>query len=693
MAAIKDTFRRLYALQGLKMLLAAALMLEATALVQYHFTKKGLREEAERRAESELSIGRLEIEKVTTAVEAVTRNTEWMLSERLAAPESLFEPLRKMMESNPAIIDGFIAFTPDYYADKGHWYEPVVARRTSGRFDEMVLGSEDHNYFESDWYIRGIAEGDGYWSEPYYDESGGRTMVVTFSTPLRDASGETVGVVGADISLAWLTEMVVNIQLYPDSYSTLTSREGKMMASPAETLTLANALRYETRLEGTGWKMSIVIPEDEIYGNAKRVGMMVTLLQLLGLLMLILIIRSTALNLLKLKSVSDSKDKIENELKIASTIQRGMLPKTFPSYPDRQDLDLYASLAPAKEVGGDLFDFYIRDNRLVFCIGDVSGKGIPAALVMAVTRSLFRSVSAHESNPGRIVSRINEAISQGNDTNMFVTFFFGILDLGSGLLRYCNAGHNAPLLLSGQEVRPLDVDANVPVGVLEGFRYSTQDATLSEDSTLLLYTDGLTEAENAGKELFGDERLLQTARGLTALSARDQIARLEQAVQAHVLDAPQSDDLTMLCIKYLGADTANANERHLQLQNDIQQIPQLAGFIEDIADETGITQALAMSLNLALEEAVANVILYAYPDGTDGLVDIEAIIRPESVHFVISDTGRPFDPTSVDEVDITQDFEERPTGGLGIYLVRNLMDDIYYERVDGRNLLHLSKKL
>ena len=184
----------------------------------------------------------------------------------------------------------------------------------------------------------------------------------------------------------------------------------------------------------------------------------------------------------------------------------------------------------------------------------------------------------------------------------------------------------------------------------------------------------------------------QVAGEVSDRSAREQIDGIHDAVRQHVKDAPQSDDLTMLSIRFLG-QPGQITDRHLILHNDIQQIPQLADFVETIAEESGMGQALAMSLNLALEEAVTNVIVYAYPPDTDGLVDIEAILHKDRVRFIISDSGRPFDPTQAAEPDLDAPLEERPIGGLGIHLVRSIMDDVSYERKDGRNVLYLLKNL
>ena len=254
----------------------------------------------------------------------------------------------------------------------------------------------------------------------------------------------------------------------------------------------------------------------------------------------------------ELQTTTASKAAIENELKVAHDIQMSMLPKTFPPFPDRHDIDVSASLTPAKDVGGDLFDFYIRDNKLFFCIGDVSGKGVPASLFMAVTRSLFRNVSTHQNEPNLIVSALNEALAEGNETCMFVTLFVGVLDLDTGLLRYCNAGHDAPLLI-GQDVGLLPCEPNLPIGIFSGFEFLVQETVVNPMTTIFLYTDGLNEAEDIRHEQFENRRVLEVAGKLLAEGKNQPKTIVEQmavAVHSFVGEAEQSDDLTMLAIKY-----------------------------------------------------------------------------------------------------------------------------------------------
>jgi len=395
----------------------------------------------------------------------------------------------------------------------------------------------------------------------------------------------------------------------------------------------------------------------------------------------------------ELKKTTASKAQIENELHIASSIQMAMLPKIFPPYPDRDEIDIYGQLMPAKEVGGDLYDFYIRDEKLFFCIGDVSGKGIPASLVMAVTRTLFRTVSSHESQPDRIMSTINRALSDENESNMFVTLFIGVLDLPTGRMRYCNGGHDAPLLVGDSGIGLLPCESNLPVGIMGDWKFISQETMIDPQTLIFLYTDGLTEAENISHEQFQDNRILETAQQ-SSRNPKEFIQKMTEAVHHFVGDADQSDDLTMLAIQYTRQQNQKIRlQRTITLPNDIEQVPQLESFVNEVCETLGMDPSTIMSMNLALEEAVVNVMSYAYTAGTRGNVDIEAQANERRLKFTISDWGIPFDPTANKEVDTTLSAEERPIGGLGIHLIRQMMDSINYERIDGKNVLTLRKKL
>ena len=247
----------------------------------------------------------------------------------------------------------------------------------------------------------------------------------------------------------------------------------------------------------------------------------------------------------ELKVSTAAKAAMMSELNVAHTIQMSMIPKTFPAFPDRKDLELYASLTPAKAVGGDLYDFFIRGEKLFFCIGDVSGKGVPASLVMAVSRTLFRNISAHTDEPDHIVETMNENICEGNEQCMFVTLFVGVLDLQTGRLRYCNAGHDMPYV----EATYLPCDSNLPVGLIPDMKYSVQEAMIAPGKILFLYTDGLTEAENGKQKQFGMQRITDVIAAFEG-SPQQLIETMTDAVHEFVGDTEQSDDLTMLAFRY-----------------------------------------------------------------------------------------------------------------------------------------------
>ena len=725
----KDNIR--IALQGFAMVVISIITLAATSIIQFYYNQRQLYEEATRRAEDQMEATNLRITSVMEKVETVVRNNVWGARNRLSQPDSLWTVTRRVVETNDFIVGCAIALRENYDPDKGRMFSPFSYRRGS-TFGSTQLGTEEYNYLEKEWFVKPLETGEGYWSEPYFDEGGGEMLMTTYSVPLTDNDGKIAGVITSDVSLDWLTDLVGSIKGYPNAFSVLASRTGQLMVCPSSALVMKQTMQNIARtlddsasvnevvqgmlagkrgekavlyngveelvfyapVERAGWSMAIVVPSNEIYGEMRRLGGLINLLQVLGLLILIYLIYVFAKNQQDLREVSKKKNRIENELHVAREIQMSMLPKTFPPYPERNDIDMFGIIVPAKEVGGDLYDFFIRDEKFFFCIGDVSGKGIPASLVMAVTRSLFRTVSAHEASPQRIVTSMNDSMSDMNESSMFVTFLVGILDLRSGHLRYCNAGHNAPLLTRpGRAALELEVTPNMPLGVVPGFHYQEQEADLCSHEGLFLYTDGLTEAEDSSHRLFGLDKLLDVAAHIGNDSAEMQVKKVVEDVNEHIGDSERSDDLTMFVLRFTNPAPTTGAERHLILHNDVTQIPQLADFIETIAMESKLDQGVAMSLNLALEEAVTNVIMYAYPEGSDGLVEVEAIIWKDHLDFIVTDSGVPFDPTSISPPDLSLDAIDRPVGGLGIYLVNSIMDHVSYERKDGKNILSMTKKL
>ena len=411
-----------------------------------------------------------------------------------------------------------------------------------------------------------------------------------------------------------------------------------------------------------------------------------------------------------LQATTASKERLQSELKIAHDIQMGMIPTTFPQ---RRDLDLFASMTPAKEVGGDLYDFIIEGDELFFIIGDVAGKGVPASLYMAVTRTLFRNLAGNYQSAANIVREMNHAIASTNDSYIFVTIFVGVLDMKTHYLTYCNAAHSAPIMISAEgECSLLEVETNLPIGVEDRYRYNEQQVDFPPGSALLLYTDGLTEAmysaSDGSRKLFGEHRVLHDVEKNNRASAIEVIDFLKQHVSVFADGTEQSDDLTMLFVRHgkvnHGDGSSDADSESMEgpvpmihrliMKNEMTEVGRLRTFFFSVCREYGIDDETTKTLYLALEEWVANVIGYAYPKGMRGHVEVTADVSDGVLTLVIKDHGMPFDPTQQAEVDIDANLNDRAIGGLGIYLVRTIMDTVTYERTaDGYNRLVLTKNV
>lgn len=680
---------------GLWIILVAAIALEAISCLMYFTSRVAIRHEAEQRAKTELRRAELEIDVHAIEMETAAKTLALLAEKHIHQPDSLFAATRLTVSSLRTNTSMAVAFIPNYFPEKGEFFEVCSSRFSEDSIYTRNIGSAEHDYTQMEWWQNGFVHDSCWWCEPYLDDSGSKTMVVSCSYPILDRNGKVVAVVCIDMSLDELKNISEYLQVYPNSYYTIRSSTGVDIVPAPDTVPGRKYNIFQEEIDATGWHIEIIIPDEELFRDLNHIGRIVGLLMLLGLAMLILIIWYAGRNNKRLIESTARNQSIENELNIARKIQMAMLPTRFPPFPDYPNINAYGEVIPAKEVGGDLFDFYIRENRLFFCVGDVSGKGVPASIVMAMTRSFFRSFTSYMDNPAKIVMQMNDSLSgEGNDQSMFVTLFLGVLNLTTGELHYCNAGHNSPLVIGHRSLVNLDCKANLPLGVIGGFAYQEQAAKLEIGDTLFLYTDGLTEAENARHEQFGEERMGELLAAHGEQSPQELIETMHQAVAKFVGNAEQSDDLTLFAIRLLDKSPIThrpspITEGHysLVMRNDIQQIPTLAEWIEML----GLPQELNMPINLALEEAVSNVMLYAYP-GKSGQVLVECD-KSNKLVFTITDSGVPFDPTQQIDPDVTQSAEERPIGGLGIFLVRQIMDDIRYERKEDKNILTLVKSL
>lgn len=697
---------------GLVVIIFAALLIELTTGVMFYTAQTIIQRTMERLVEREMNSIYLGIRNQLAKVEVTLDNMAWVVTDDLSTPDSLFRSTVQLVQNNPTILGSSISCIPNYYPQRGRLFEPYAVRRADGTIESMQLGSENHDYTQKEFYTEPIAKGSGHWCEPYLDKEGAQAMVTTYAVPVRDGKGKIVAVVDADISLGWLDSVMNEGKVYESTkrflvtgnYNLLAGEDCPIFKSSLEQLKAdsdkigylvlkdehgkKNHVFFHPVGGKTDWMLINILDDGDVFGKLRHVRLFLLLMVLTGLLLLGFIVWRISRNLERLRRVNAEKERISSELRIAKNIQKQMLPETFPPYPERDDIDIYGSLVPAREVGGDLFDFFLRDEKLFFCIGDVSGKGVPSAMVMSVVHSLFRMASAHESNPARIMQTINETTCENNETNMFVTMFIGILDLPTGRMRYCNAGHDIPVIV-GHEALP--AKPNLPVGLFNDFTYEMQEMVLENGSMLFLYTDGLTEAKNSAHKQFGLDRIMQVLSQSVTLTPTQLLGKMTEEVHAFVKDAEQSDDLTMLAIRYSPVVHNLVLDEELILQNDVHQVKELNAFVKQVMAQLDVEPSLAKKLRLAVEEAVVNVMDYAYPPGTTGDIIIHVTSDGEALNFVITDSGVAFDPTVQDKADTTLSAEDRPIGGLGILLVREMMDTINYERTDGKNVLLLRK--
>ena len=691
-------------------ILCAALLLELTTGVLFYSAQDIIQRTVERLVRREMDAIHLSIRNKLAPVEVTLANMAWVVRDDLAEPDSLMAATRQIVTNNPYILGSSISFIPNYFPQKGRWYEPYSVRRADGSIESMQLGSESHDYTKSEFYNIPISEGRGHWCEPYLDRDGAMAVVTTYSVPVRDGQGKIVAVINADISLDWLDDVMNEGKVYKSTQRFLVTGNYNLLAGE-DTPLFKLALEqlgddgdrsgfltlddeqgkkkhvYFTPVGGkTGWVLINVLDDGDVFSKLRKIRMTLLLPLMIGLLFVGFIVYRSSRNLARLRKVNAEKDRIEGELLVASRIQQNMLPQQEVT--DGR-LEVAGSLIPAKEVGGDLYDYFIRDEKLFFCIGDVSGKGAASAMMMAVVQTKFRDFSVHENNPARIMQNINAGCCQNNKTNMFVTLFIGVLDLPTGRLRYCDAGHDAPFIND----KPLEVTPNLPVGVFDDFTYSFEETLVEPDSTIFLYTDGVTEAKDSHRKQFGLERLKEVLSRSTNLSPKEILVNVTEAVHGFVKEAQQSDDITQLAIRYTPQSFESILSEKLVIKNDVKEISKFSEFMKAILEKLEVEKSLAGQLRLAVEEAVVNVIDYAYPIGHEGEIEVRMMSDGKTLKTVITDSGVAFDPTTKEKADTTLSAEDRQMGGLGILLVRELIDTINYERTEGKNVLTLIKKI
>ncbi|MDD2736855.1 MAG: SpoIIE family protein phosphatase [Desulfuromonadaceae bacterium] len=564
--------------------------------------------------------------------------------------ETLKTLLKGTLEGNKEIYGVGAAFEPDASAARRRPFVPYFYRKDG---QPTFASEDDFQFLTLDWYQIPRELGIKTWSEPYFDEGSGGILMTSCSVPFFTGSADIKkvgGIVVADVSLDWLTEIVASIKVLKTGYSFLLSKNGTMLTHPSKEMIMNEtifsiaetrnnpALReigrkmvqggsgftpytdtrgikswmYYAPVPSTCWTLAVVFPEKELFAGVRSLTITVACMGFAGVLLLaaavVLIARSitaplhvladateavaagnfdavlppvrshdevgkltqsfVAMNsalkeyIKNLTETTAAKERIQSELKVATDIQASLLPRIFPAFPDRPEFDIFASMDPAKEVGGDFYDFFfIDDNNLCFLIADVAGKGVPAALYMMVAKTLLKSEGQRLGEPGKILSHVNNVLAADNDSCMFATVFCAILDIRSGEVRFANAGHNPPLIIDSSGTHYLALKSGFVLGPMEDTDYETERITLQSGDTLFLYTDGVTEATNFADELYGELQLLSALQSGPKDNLVEMIHSIRFEVSRHANGAPQSDDVTMVAVTFRGGESEQSIQR------------------------------------------------------------------------------------------------------------------------------------
>lgn len=513
---------------------------------------------------------------------------------KLPTVDDCYHMMKQFMEANPQINAVTVGFEKFVYpkASGQFGFAPYMRRMKDGSMMMYDLG-EYIDYTEQGWYKNSKVEDRSIWCDPFR-EPVTDAVITAFSVPLHGYEGRIVGVLIVSVTTDTFREKCLAATPYANAEVTIVDRNFKFMVHPnpdyllkpvseveeymnvvgeddsmkvkmlahesgSSVITKENNQKsffFYAPIKRAGWMVSIECPEKEVLGAMET---MKKAMRMIGLISVILLLVCLVIIYIRVQKVTSSKASIERDLTIASHIQMGMVPKLYPAFPGRKELDVYGILRPAKTVGGDLYDYFIQDDKFYFCIGDVSGKGVPASLFMTVTRSLFRNIAHHIGDPSEIIMAMNSELCEGNDYNMFCTMFMGVLDLMTGELKYCNAGHNPPVLRlikdGNVDVHYMTPKTNLALGVMPGFVYQMEETVLKPGEAIFLYTDGVTEAENGQKQLFGEDATLAAlakARLYKKTSARDFVEFVHREIETYCAGVDQSDDITMLVVEYKG---------------------------------------------------------------------------------------------------------------------------------------------
>ena len=499
---VKSTIQKAQA--GIAFIIFAALLSQAFNVVQYVYTRRKIQQQTVEKTYNDMAKMQ-NIVNLQTSVESAVHATMGDVRISLNNPERFYGIVSRLVSNNDHIVGSAIAMRPGFYPDKDSLFAPFAFPENKDLKGQPRTKLLPNDYTKQDWYAIPFENDSAIWSEPYFDKGGSELLIRTFSLPIHDQNNTVIGILSADV---FFTEMADD--------------------------------------------------DDFSYDEIDKVNLVGFIFQLLGLLLILYIVWKYAIKLRQVNKLILEQELIGRELQIASDIQAAMLPNISDIENARHHLDVQKVLVSAPDVSADFYDYFFVGQKIVFCIGDVPGSNVKAALMMSVIRSIFRTSATLNCehnlspSPAAIISSMNNSLCTINHNEMFSTLFVGVLDLNNAILTYCNAGNPAPVVISPSTgAKLMDVEPNIPVGIMENYEYIEQHITLIEDFTLFLYNDGLYETENIHHEPYGQKRMLTRLQAYSrhTTDPKKLLSTMQEAVESHRGSAAQRDDLLMLTIR------------------------------------------------------------------------------------------------------------------------------------------------
>lgn len=565
-------------------------------------------------------------------------------------------------------------------SDYGHFESVFNTVNDKSGYTPWAVGytrnttNEEYRKIYRDIYENGLEQG----TVARTDGLGGREAHITSLIPIKNSEGAVSAILCVERPMKTLTlsrrEYLKNVLL---ATLALTIVSGVCLALYIKRHFAKPIERIST--EATRFAKDPVPSDQAMFENISQIREVSMLAESIGKME-----KDTLRHIEELTRATAERERMAVELSFAATIQANMLPSTFPPYPNRKDFDVFATMDAAKEVGGDFYDFYLLDNdRFVFLIADVSGKGIPAALFMMRAKMTIKSLAESGADVHVVLSEANEKLCEGNDAGMFVTAWLGIVDMKTGVLSYANAGHNPPLLRRRQaDFDFIRTRPNFVLAGMDGAMYRKNEIQLMPGDELFLYTDGVTEASDAAQELFGESRLQDALNGVFEENIESRCRAVKAEIDRFVGDAEQFDDITMLSVRF----NSFQDDESIMTQADSMSTERVWDFINRRTKKAELSPKITGRAQIIVDEIYSNIQLYSGATMAQVFCNIDC----ERMVLMFRDDGIPYNPLTVEDADVTLPAEEREIGGLGILMVKRLASELSYAYEDGQNVLSVT---